>query len=349
MPLGLGPLGGGGGIYESALARLRRAGAPVSMLGPPEQASAPGGIPGGAGGVAGAGGPALGFQGTQPHALGAFTPRWASWQAAAPQAPIGDIVKKATAGHALTQNPQLVQAHPLGAATDSQYEAENAVLEQQINAAYQDILQQTGYDVGGKHIPGDVELGAARAERNLLTGMGNATDEVTGRMQQAGTIFSGYHAGERARAQQPGITGLGDLAVDTPRTLARLNEQAQDVMRQYTVEQNMLLMQAAQRRAALLAMQEAAARGAYPTGEEPMLPPDNYMAPMSERVGALQTGGGQEATIGQYWQEAYPDYFGTAASTTGGAAGAPASAGFGGLTDRGSGSDYWRRRRLGLA
>jgi hypothetical protein len=220
----------------------------------------------------------LGPFGVQPPSLGGATARWASWAPTAPQKPIADIVKAAHVP-ALSADPQLPQ-HPLGAYTDSEYEASNAQLEQQINAAYQDVLSQTGYTgPGGEHIAGDVELQAARTERDQLTNMMNAANEVTGQMQQAGTIFSGYHASERARAEQPSITALGDLAVDTPRTLTRLYQQAEDLMRQYAVSQNLLLMQAAQRRAAALALMNSgtgAGAGAAPAAPVAAPAPFDY-------------------------------------------------------------------------
>jgi hypothetical protein len=248
----------------------------------------------------------LGPFGVQPPSLGASTARWASWAPTAPQKPISDIIKTAMQGtKPLTQNPQLPQ-HPLGAYTDSQYEADNAVLEQQVNAAYQDVLSQTGYDSPQGHIAGDVELQAARKERDYLTGLMDAANTVTGEMQRAGTIFSGYHGAERARAEQPYVTGLGDLAVDTPRTLTRYYQQAEDLMRQYAVGQNQLLMQAAARRAAALAAQPAAATGATTAATQaataaPTIP---------DAVAAAVAAGGQEAAIGAGWEALYPGYFG---------------------------------------
>jgi hypothetical protein len=220
-----------------------------------------GGVPSGPGGANqgqgdGGGGSGGGvpdpFTGVSPMGLGAATPRWATWAPAAPPVSVADAAHQALQGTKLSADPQLPVA-PLGVYTDSQYEAENASLTQQINAAYQDILQQTGYDdPSGNHIMGDIELAGARQERDSLTGLVNAADDVTGQMQQAGTIFSGYHANQRAKAEQPYITALGDLAVNVPKALTRAVDQMTDLTREYAVQRNLLLMQAAQRQAAAL-------------------------------------------------------------------------------------------------
>ncbi len=275
MPLAQSPLGGS--IYDNAFARKKgpalvpagdTSGQVPNLASAPMAPSGGGNYGGPSGGGAGMGGPPggdIGF-GIQPPSLGSATARWASWAPPAPQKPLSEIIKAAKIP-SLSANPQLPQ-HPLGAYTDSQYEADNAVLEQQINAAYQDILSQTGYDspTGQGHIAGDVELQAARQERDQNTGLMNAVNNQVGEMQQAGTIFSGYNATTRAAAESPFIQALGDLAVDTPRTLTRLYQQAEDLMRQYAVSQNQLLMSAAQRRAAALAAQLAASGGGRGAG-----------------------------------------------------------------------------------
>jgi len=218
--------------------------------------------------------------GVQPPSAGAATSRWASW-APPPGKPIADTIKSALQGmKPLSANPQLPQ-HPLGAYTDSQYEADNAVLEQQINAAYQDVLSAAGYDSPQGHIAGSIEMDAARKERDYNTGLMNAVNQVTGQMQQAGTIFSGYHAQQRAQAEQPFVTGLGDLAIDTPTALTHAYQQAEDLMRQYSVGQMQLIQQAATRRAAALAAAQAAAgAGGTSAPAAPEAPPaPDYQIP----------------------------------------------------------------------
>jgi len=270
MPLGYEPLGVNS-FYDNALLR-KGALRPDEPYGGdtsgqvPALQQQPGGTPSAAplsqaAGMAGGGSwnsEQLGPFGIAPPAAGAATARWSSW--APPQGPpIADKIKQALQGlKPLSQNPQLPQ-HPLGAYTDSQYEADNAVLEQQINAAYQDVLSAAGYDSPQGHIAGSIEMDAARKERDLNTGLMNAVNQVTGEMQQAGTIFSGYHATQRAQAEQPFVTQLGDLAIDTPTALTRAYQQAEDLMRQYSVGQMQLIQQAAARRAAALAAQQAAA------------------------------------------------------------------------------------------
>lgn len=283
MPTLLQPLGAG---FDEVARRRREqlmgAGAPtvntgIDDFGLPNRIKNPnvGAAPPPVGSVApvGTGGGGGDFVGVGTSPVGAGVPRWATWAPAVPK-DIHSIVSEfqSQKGNTLSKDPQL-PGNPLGSDTDSQYEAENAVLEQQINAAYQDILEQTGYDVDGKHIPGGVEQAAARKERDYLTGLTNASDEVTGQMQQAGTIFSGYHAGQRAKATQPFVTGLGDLAVDTPKTLAKLVESASDLMREYAVQRNLLIQQAAWRKQMLLlASQGVGGAGAAPPppgGDQP--------------------------------------------------------------------------------
>lgn len=287
MPVYLGGITGDE-VYDSAQKRLQEdennaLGVGLGAFGfgageAPATTTAPVAVAAGGGGGQGAErgqGNAFGVgRGTMP--MGAGVSRWATWAPAAPAQSVADAVKARMAGKGLSKDPQLPNA-PGGAYTDSQYQAENASLEQQVNAAYADILQQTGFDVGGKHTPGSVEMAAARKERDYLTEMVNAANDVTSQMQQAGTIFSGYHAAQRAKAEQPMITGLGDLNVDTPNTLARLTENAGDLMRQFVAQRNALLAAAAWRQEQRLLAEQAAAAGQ--PAPPPTEPPPGYVGP----------------------------------------------------------------------
>jgi hypothetical protein len=209
---------------------------------------------------------------------------------------VADAVKERMSGKGLSKDPQLPQA-PGGSYTDSQYQAANATLEQQVNAAYADILQQTGFDVDGKHTPGTVEMGAARKERDYLTQMVNSANDVTSQMQQAGTIFSGYHAAERAKAEQPAITALGDLNVDTPNTLAHLTEGASDLMRQFVAQRNQLLADAAWRQEQRLLLAQAAAKPPGDFTDTTTAPADPYAGyQISGGTGTNMPGEGLTAT-----------------------------------------------------
>lgn len=323
-------------LYKAAVSRLgppiprTRPNSGVNFIGPPVippagsqsgivPSIAPSPVPGGGGGPSQAG-----F--TLSQAPGGN--RWASL---ASGTGVPTVAQSTQGFKGITANPQLPQ-HPLGAYTDSTYEAENAILSQQTGAAYQDILQQTGYDdpTTGQHIMGDVELGAARKERDLLTGRTQAIEDVTGDSLRSGTIFSGYRAHQQARAETPFIQGLGDLAVDTPRTLGRLVEHASDLIREYTVQQNLLLVNAANRRlASLLAAQS---QGPYGDGSgDPNAAAASGSGAGQNSYGAegIAGAGGSEAAMGAYWMGAYPDTFGAGAGG--------ASTGYGGLTDRGTG------------
>lgn len=156
----------------------------------------------------------------------------------------------------LTKNPQLTE-HPLGAYTDAQYEAEMAKLRAQTSRNYADILQKLGFmdDTSGQFIPGSIETSAWRDRLAAQRSMGLATEDVTNRAQQAGTLFSGLRADDTARAQHPFVQAMADLDVNTPLALAEQYRNAGQLMEDYQIGQNQFLATAAQRRAAALAAQ----------------------------------------------------------------------------------------------
>lgn len=147
----------------------------------------------------------------------------------------------------LGRNPML-PVHPVTAAMDSQYSADEAVLRANISKQYADILQQLGYtDEQGNFIPGSVATNAARQQTDLQRSSDIAGEGVTQDSQRAGTLFSGYRGTQQARAQYPFQQSMLDLGINVPLTLATLHEQAAGLTDQYTLQNNQLLAAAAAR------------------------------------------------------------------------------------------------------
>jgi hypothetical protein len=150
---------------------------------------------------------------------------------------------------ALTKNPVLSQT-PMGAYTDSQYEAAHAQLRNNIAKQYADILQQVGYtDDSGNFIPGQIEADAQKQGAELQRGMGIAQEEVTQGAQREGTLFSGLRGVNQGRAEHPFVSALSDLATNTPLALNKLYEQAAGLTDEYTLQNNLMLADAAARAA----------------------------------------------------------------------------------------------------
>lgn len=150
----------------------------------------------------------------------------------------------------ISKNPQLAST-PLGAYTDSQYEAAAAQLRAQIARQYADIVQQLGYkDDSGNFIPGTVEAQAKKTRAETQYGMDLATEQDDQQHQREGTLFSGLRGVTRARAQHPFVSALADLDTQVPQTLANLYENAAGLTDEYTRQNNILLADAAARAAA---------------------------------------------------------------------------------------------------
>ena len=166
---------------------------------------------------------------------------------------------------ALQRNPQLPQ-HPLGAYTDSMYEAQVAQLRADIMQQYNDILQQLGYtDESGNFVPGTVEIDANRQRQELNRNTQLADEQVTQQHQREGTLFSGLRGTNTARAEFPFQNALAELGVQVPRQLTDLYSHATGLINQFNTQHNLLLAEAAQRAAANLA-NNSAAGGANVTG-----------------------------------------------------------------------------------
>lgn len=171
----------------------------------------------------------------------------------------------------MAQNPMLPQ-HPVTAALDAQYYAQEAVLRQKIAQQHADLLQQLGYtDAQGNVIPGSVEVNAQRQGGELQRQSGLAAQGVTEAAQRNGTLFSGRREQDTARAEYPYQNQIAQLGIDTPMQLSQLHEQAAGLVDQYTLQNNQLLADAATR-ASASATANPAAVGATPSG--PLSPND---------------------------------------------------------------------------
>jgi hypothetical protein len=150
----------------------------------------------------------------------------------------------------LSANPML-PAHPLGAYTDSQYEAQDAILRNQIAKQYADLLQQLGYrDNSGNFIMGSVETEANKQKQELARSQQLAAQGVTDQAQRDGTLFSGMRGTLQARAEDPYVRQQADLAASTPLTIQQLYERASGLSNDYVLQSNQNIAEAAQRAAA---------------------------------------------------------------------------------------------------
>lgn len=166
------------------------------------------------------------------------------------------------AGAQLARNPQLPE-HPLGAYTDSMYEAQIAQLRQQIAKQYNDVLQQLGYtNDQGQFVPGTTEIEANKQRSILGRNLQLAEEGTTQQAQQQGTLFSGLRGTAQARAEFPFQSALSDLEVSVPKQLTDLYGQGTDLLSQFNTSQNLYLAEAAQRQSAALAANATAAPAA---------------------------------------------------------------------------------------
>lgn len=149
----------------------------------------------------------------------------------------------------LTKNPQLV-THPLGAQTDAQYESAVAQLQQNINSQYATVLRDLGFlDADGNFVPGALELEAARRRAELGYQQDLAKQQVTNDSLRRGTIFSGRRAVLQAQAEQPYVSALAQLQSGLSSSLGDRYRQAEDLMRQFNVDRDVLIASAAERAA----------------------------------------------------------------------------------------------------
>jgi hypothetical protein len=183
----------------------------------------------------------------------------------------------------LQRNPQLPQS-PLGAYTDAQYQAQDAILRSNIAKQYSDILQQLGYvdPNSGGFIQGSVEANANKSIADQQRQMQLADEQVTQQHQTLGTLFSGLRGTDQARAEEPMVSSIANTQTQTPLTLQQLYEQAAGLTSDYTNQQNSNIADAASRASAALQAQPPAAAPAPFTG-----PGDIQTAPTAPTAPAL--------------------------------------------------------------
>lgn len=173
----------------------------------------------------------------------------------------------------LSRNPMLPQ-HPLGAYTDSQYEADDAMLRRQVAQQYADLLQQLGYvDENGQFIQGSVEAEANKQASGFGRQQDLAREQVTREAQNNGTLFSGIRGTLQGRAEDPFVRARADLMAATPLSLQQLYEHAAGLSGDYVLNQNQLLASAAARRAAGIITDPGIGVGGLPTGGASVTPP----------------------------------------------------------------------------
>lgn len=172
----------------------------------------------------------------------------------------------------LTPNPQLV-THPLGAQTDSIYEAAIAELNGNIQNQYADILQQLGF-VGpdGQFIPGLLETAAARQRDILQQGQEFARQGVTDSATRGGTLFSGRRGYLQGRAEDPFVRQRGELESALGMQLGDRYQEAMRLLSGFNLQRDKLIADAAARAAARIQnnpVGEAAPPADPGTGEAP--------------------------------------------------------------------------------
>ena len=220
---------------------------------------------------------------------------------------------------ALNLNPQLPQVQS-NLVTDASYNAQQAQLAAEISQRYNDVLKQLGYTDPntGQFVMGRIESDAARQRDELNRNIGLAQEAATQQRQLEGTLFSGRRGTEQARAEHPFVQSLADLDINVPQQLSDLYEQAGNVVSDYTLRNNLLLADLAQRRAAAaMAAPGPGGPPAPPPGPPPSGPPgvtppvptgdQVYQGTTSEQVSNALAGSGldaaSQANILKNWQD----------------------------------------------
>jgi len=184
-------------------------------------------------------------------------------------------------------NPQLV-THPLGKQTDDQYEAAVAQLVHGTNTSYANILKELGFlDETGKFLPGTLETQAARDRFELERQRELARRSVDEGAMRGNTVFSGRRAKLLDDASSPYDTGIANLGTQLSQALAQRYGDLGNVTKEFELQRNLLLSDAAERIAALIAAKPVGGgEGALPGGEG--APPQQAAAaPISPELQAL--------------------------------------------------------------
>jgi len=161
-------------------------------------------------------------------------------------------------GAGLPLNFGFPTSNPLGAFTDAQYLADDSTIRATIGQSYAKILQQLGYTdpTSGAVIPGTVVQDANIKLANYLNDLQQEQIQNVQQMQQQGTLFSGIRPFLLAQAQTPTQQNIGQLHVDTSRSLNDLYNQAQGLVTQYNTQNMQNLAAAAQRNLANIQAQQ---------------------------------------------------------------------------------------------
>src|SRR5215831_1013569 len=148
--------------------------------------------------------------------------------------------------------------NPLGAFTDDQYLADDASLRADIGQQYATILKQLGYmdPHSGNVIPGTVAQDANIQLAGYMQDLYNEQLANVQSMQQGGTLFSGIRPQLLAQAQTPTQQNIGQLTLNTSRSLNDLYNQAQNLVTHYNVQNQGNLAAAAGRNLAAIQKQQ---------------------------------------------------------------------------------------------
>jgi hypothetical protein len=130
-----------------------------------------------------------------------------------------------------------------------------------------------------------------------------ARQDVTNRMQNAGTLFSGYRGDELARAEYPHTQALGNLDVSTGSAMSDLYDQVMGLADEYKTSRDRLLLDAINRRQAGTSVDPGGPNAPAD------LPPVQTGAPAGDTGMAnagTQAGGGEPAAVGALGAAAMP-------------------------------------------
>lgn len=149
----------------------------------------------------------------------------------------------------LTRNPQLAST-PQNVQQDDLYAAQLAQARHTLTQQYLAMLRDIGFvDDNGNFLPGLIETEAARRRAALQKQMSLATDTVNNDALRGGAFFSGRRATNLANAQDPYARDLSNLETDVPRLLTDRYNDISGLLSGWTLTQDQLLAELAQRNA----------------------------------------------------------------------------------------------------
>lgn len=141
--------------------------------------------------------------------------------------------------------------HPLQGRTTSEYEAQKALLDFELEQKRQEILKYLGYrSPSGQQIMGQLEIDLGRQTSDLERSRALAVEEVTNAMRDQGTLFSGIRTRLQGRQEYPFIQSLARTKEDTSRSLVELMQKLADLERERSVRMGLILADTARQRAA---------------------------------------------------------------------------------------------------